>query len=743
MTWNELENAVRNIASCIWEAPAISKTINGVQIDCVVEYRSNYLCLVEVTKNNTLEKVRNDITKLSAVGFTLLRDEIYSEKYIVLSGSPTNSMRELAAKSKIKILSFEEFEKKWFDYKRYVFLRSQQSFGSAVDIQNGNPETGPYIPVVYVDAKTGDKYDINKIATKLKRGAKIILKGSFGTGKSRCVKQLFDLLSKNHEESFFYTISINLREHWGAKNYKEILQRHFDDLSFNFNNFKRICTKSNIIFLLDGFDEIGSQSWSVDSEKMHLLREKAVLAIKDLVLNTQGGCLITGREHYFNSDNEMLNCLGLDNKSTLILQCAEEFNEEQIKQYIKTNCDKTVQSIPKWLPKRPLIMSIAIHNVYELFNNNTSIVNEYDFWSEFLSLLAKREAKINSALHDETIKNIMIKVSRISRTKEKDLGPITVMDLNKAFEDITGERPNEESAIMLHRLPGLGRVNADTNDRMFVDSYILNGLRAEDIINIVEKNEVNVYNDNWINALNLEGVSILSSYLELDDEKIKKFLNTAVLSSRKNNAMLSADIVSTFCKIKYYSNIDFKGIVISEIHIQSLDFSNKKIENLNFINSWIDELDITNVGLESVNFSNCIIGKIKGIATKSSLPETFIQCEVDEYQPVSTVARIKTANLSRAQTILLTIIKKIFSTISKGNGRKEEALLRGLGDRSDSKICDKILNKMITDQIITKHKGKEGWVYSPVLKNTERMCNILSDLSNSKDELWYYASELE
>lgn len=207
--------------------------------------------------------------------------------------------------------------------------------------------------------------------------------------------------------------------------------------------------------------------------------------------------------------------------------------------------------------------------------------------------------------------------------------------------------------------------------------------------------------------------------------------------------MLSADIVSTFCKIKYYSNFDFKGIVISEIHIQSLDFSNKKIENLNFINSWIDELDITNVGLESVNFSNCIIGKIKGIATKSSLPETFIQCDVDEYQPVSTVARIKTANLSRAQTILLTIIKKIFSTISKGNGRKEEALLRGLGDRSDSKICDKILNKMITDQIITKHKGKEGWVYSPVLKNTERMCNILSDLSNSKDELWYYASELE
>lgn len=743
MNWSDLENAVRNVASCIWAAPAFSKTICGVQIDCVVEYRRDYWCLVEVTKNNTLEKVRKDIAKLSSLNFSLLGDGIYSEKYIVLSSTPTDSMRVLASKSKIEILSFDEFEKKWFDYKKYVYTRSQHAFGSAVDIESGIPETGKYIPVAYVDVKTGDKYDINQIAKKLEMGAKIVLKGSFGTGKSRCVKQLFDLLSKKHDDSFYYTISINLREHWGAKNYKEVLQRHFDDLSLDSNNFKRISNKSNIIFLLDGFDEIGSQSWSVDPEKMHSLREKAVLAIKDLVLNTKGGCLITGREHYFNSDSEMMSCLGLDCKTSLILQCAEEFDENQIKQYIETNCAKMVQYIPQWLPKRPLIMSIAIHNVYELFNNNTSIVSEYDFWNKFLSLLAKREAKINSALYDETIRGIMIRVSRISRTKDKDLGPITVTDLNRAFEDITGERPNEESAIMLHRLPGLGRVNADTNDRMFVDSYILNGLRAEDIICITEKNEVSVYSEKWINALNEEGLSILSSYLELDDEKTKKFLNTAVLSARKTNAMLASDIVSAFCKTQYYSDLDFKGISIGEIHAYSLDFSNKKIENLTIENSWIDELDLTNVGFKYVNFSNCIIGKIKGIASKGSLPESFIKCEVDEYQPVSTVARIKSANLSRAQIILLTIIKKIFSTISKGNGRKEEALLRGLGDRSDSKICDKILNKMITEQIITKHKGKEGWVYSPVLKNTERMCNILSDLSNSKDTLWLFVSELE
>ena len=31
---------------------------------------------------------------------------------------------------------------------------------------------------------------------------------------------------------------------------------------------------------------------------------------------------------------------------------------------------------------------------------------------------------------------------------------------------------------------------------------------------------------------------------------------------------------------------------------------------------------------------------------------------------------------------------------------------------------------------------------SPILKNTERMCKILSDLSNSQDDLWIFATNL-
>lgn len=742
MYWKELEEIVRQIASKMWDSNATSKVIDGVQIDCVVEQNEDYWYLVEVSQRDKLEKVRTDILKLATVSNSLMNRGIYTKKYIILEDKPTASMKSTGKSSKIEVLSIDEFEKMWFDYNAYVFNRLKQPFGSVVDLETGRPEQGIYIPVTYKDVNANKTYTVEEIGKKLIRGNRIVLKGSFGTGKSSCVKQLFDLLSKEHEKSPTYTLALNLREHWGAKSYRELIQRHFEDLGLNPDSYRKIINKENIIFLLDGFDEIGSQSWSIDPEKIQNVRARAVLPVKELLKNIKGGCIITGREHYFNSDKEMLTCLGLS-PDTLILECAEEFDEPQIKQYLAQNKDSSVTYIPYWLPKRPLIMSIAIHNVKDIFDENNTIVNEYDFWDKFFTLLSKREANISAALNDETIKQIMIAISRISRCKEKDLGPITLNDLNTAFEKVTGNRPNEESAIMLHRLPGLGRIDANSNDRTFVDSYILNGLRAEDIIQIVRRNEQTAYEERWINNINKEGNNILSNYLEYDNSRLKDFLNAAVLCSKKRNSILLADIVAAISRCMCYKQINFKNITVNDAYIPYLDFSNKEIKEIQFRKVWIQELDLTSVNLENVVFYECDIDKLTGISSASSLQDVLQNCKVSEYQLVSTVNRIKKANLTRSQTILVTIIKKLFSTINKGNGRKEEALLRGLGDKSDSKTCDKIINRMITDGLINKHKGKEGWIYSPVLSNAARMMKILGDLTNSKDELWIFATEID
>ena len=127
---------------------------------------------------------------------------------------------------------------------------------------------------------------IDEIINLLKSGKKVILKGDFGLGKSRCVKQIFDILTQDVVRSP-YTIAINLREHWGAKRALEILNRHFSELGLDAQNFIKTYEQPNTIYLLDGFDEIGTQSWSSDPRKMQHLREISVCALKDLVGQVQ------------------------------------------------------------------------------------------------------------------------------------------------------------------------------------------------------------------------------------------------------------------------------------------------------------------------------------------------------------------------------------------------------------------------------------------------------------------------
>ena len=121
-----------------------------------------------------------------------------------------------------------------------------------------------------------------------------------------------------------------MREHWGAKRAQEILMRHFEDMGMSANNILQIFDRGNFVYLLDGFDEIGTQSWSSDIQRMQHIRKISVCALKDLISRVQGGVLITGRDYFFNSDEEMLSSLGLDAKQTIIMECNPEFTEKEL-----------------------------------------------------------------------------------------------------------------------------------------------------------------------------------------------------------------------------------------------------------------------------------------------------------------------------------------------------------------------------------------------------------------------------
>ncbi|MCE8472308.1 AAA family ATPase, partial [Rhodovulum sulfidophilum] len=172
-------------------------------------------------------------------------------------------------------------------------------------------------------------YSVDEISQLLTNGKRIILLGEFGTGKSRCAKEVFEKISRN--DILFPTLAINLREHWGHQSFDLIVRSHLSSLGLSGleDSAVRLVRSGALGFILDGIDEIGSQSWSGEPERLKEIRRRSLQGVRDIVSKLGGkGVLLCGRAHYFSNDEEMLSCLGLK-EDTILLSCPEEFTEDQ------------------------------------------------------------------------------------------------------------------------------------------------------------------------------------------------------------------------------------------------------------------------------------------------------------------------------------------------------------------------------------------------------------------------------
>lgn len=744
MSWQTFEEKIRNIAVLRWNCNAHTETIAGIKCDCILRVSLDQCIAIEITEENDLAKVRADIAKLWTIKNAFMVEDVFCRCYFVMKDKPTDTMRATGLAQKVYVMSAEEFQNEFFDYKSYIHIRKTKSFGSLINFETGEPETNTYIDVQYRNKRSGEELSIYDIISLLKKGKKVILKGDFGLGKSRCIKQIFDVLTENPVNNP-YTIAINLRDHWGARRCLEILTRHFQDLGLDSNNFVKCYENPNTVYLLDGFDEIGTQSWSSDTKKMQHTRELSVCALKDLVCNTRGGVLIAGREYYFNSDSEMLNCLGLTEQNAVILECHHEFTETELIAFVKTNLQNhpnidKLDSFPIWLPKRPLVMQLLLLYASEIFSTEYALDDICGFWYAFLQRMSEREAKIYPALNPETIKGVLIALATKTRKSVQNTGPISQTDLSNAFLATAGISPTDESAIMLQRLPSLGRVNADSPDRQFLDTFILNGLRAECIIQLSKSWDTKIMSDDWKNPLDHVGLSILAEYIAKDDKRPDLFLGLARQACKVGNKVLASDIVAAIC-LTNVNFIDFHDLCIDDGYFSYLSFEGKEISRLTLNECIIERFDLTNAQLHSdTHLSRCLISTAYGIASHKSIPDNLVECSVEMYEALATTTLVKKARLSEPQKILVQMLRKIF--IQPGAGRMESALLRGMGTSVNRKLCERILAALIDEQLITKTKGDEGYIYHPVRGEMPRIDKIITQLTLSTDPLWLKISQL-
>lgn len=727
MDWQSLETEARKIAASVWAAPCTAELVNGVRCDGVIKFRPDYWILIEVSKSNTLDKLRTDLAKFGAMRLFLMSQQIYAECYFITAGD-TSSLRITGEGMNVGVYSLAEFGSKFLGSSQYFNERRLAPFGSAVNPDTGEVDSIPYIEITYRD-HAGNKYSVPDIAREVVNGRQIVLLGEFGSGKSRCLMEAFNALSGPSIP--FQPFAINLRDHWGFKRFNTLIVDHLSRLglsSFS-ESLIRSVKRGNHALLLDGFDEIGSQSWSGATDRLAEVRRASSEAVRDLLANSKGaGILITGREHYFDSPEEMAESLGLS-PGHIVLTCPAEFSEAEAAAYISLATGRSV--VPDWMPKKPLICQLLARLDPESIEEiQGSAKGEVDFFEQVFDAVCIRETKIHPTVQTSTLRNVLLNLAQFSRQNAEGQDNLPPEIVNEAFYKAAGYAPLDEAAILLQRLPYLGRVSAGSPDRRFIDQYAKDGLRGLATASAILAYDAEVATSKWAQPLKAFGIEVLSGKGQTSGQA----LQYAKHCSTKGNNQLACDVVAA-TSLSGSGDHDYRGLMLTGGEIDLLSFSEAKSSNLTVSNVYIRRLVIDDAIFVSVVFSNCIFAKVEGLGNLSALPAVFEDgCIAENYEPVLTVSRISELSLSNKHKTLMALIKKLF--FQPGGGRQEDALLRGTEGYWDAEAAGATLRYLEGNHMVLKARGAHGALYVPQRRFTRRMQDVFDQRSNSTDEIW-------
>lgn len=579
ISWQQVEKDTIKLAKAIWGENVAPETIAGVKCDAVAKIDKDYWIVIEISKQNSLAKLREDLAKLNTVKQYLISKNIFTKCYFVTSANHP-SIKDSGDSLNIEVHTLQTFANNFLGSEHYNVERSRAHFGSAVNPDSGQKDDSEYTPIFYID-DAGHRYTVSNICEALKAGKKIILVGEFGTGKSRCLMEVFNILAKNN---IFPPIAINLRDHWGHKRLSYIIRSHLDLLGLEkfSDSLIRSLRRGNHLILLDGIDEVGSQSWSGDAARLTEIRKISLEGVRDIIsLCNSSGILLTGREHYFSSDEEMLECLGLSKDKILKLRCPDEFSDDEIKQYIQKNTK--LQSVPEWVPRKPLICQLLCRlDPEEIKSLEQNAHGEVEFFEKIFDAICDRETRINPAIYKDVLKNILLYLAQYTRKFTELKECISIVDINTAFYKVTGYAPIDESAVLLQRLPYLGRVGSGGSERIFVDTYARDGLRGLSLANILTTQDKSIATENWIQPIGQLGIKIVANKIS-PSQHLKKFI--AYCSNHGN-----AQVVCDYITLHFFLGldiIDFKDLSVNNGNFDELDFIDSTIKNITITGCYI------------------------------------------------------------------------------------------------------------------------------------------------------------
>jgi NACHT domain len=752
----KFEDEARRIARQLWPAAefAGAKKVDGRERDGVFE-TEECIHLLEATVSRTKAKAEEDVKKLVALATNVRKHSTTKAVrcWFITRDEPTADQRKVAEKHRdlVNTLSFSQFQARLVDARAYLNAREDCTFGSVRD-----PVTGKGSPTVdYIEIQLSDRGRASvrsprELRDDLLNGKRIVILGDYGAGKSMTMRFLYRGLRSAYQsgKTSRFPVYVNLRDHYGQTEPSEVLERHARTIGFGAtSHLVRAWRAGYVHLLLDGFDEVTTINIQGLWRRLQDNRYRAMEAVRRLLREHPAGAglALSGRAHFFDSDRERRNALGLD--GSFSEYSLTEFSDDQIKEYIEKSGFAGV--VPQWLPSRPLLVAyLAARGLLPEIaksQGGEGSLDPADGWDFLLDKIASREAEIEAGIDGATVRRILERLATKARAFQGGLGPLARDAVTSAFQEICGYAPEERGMVLLQRLPGLGIDRGEEDTRSFVDEDFVDACRAGDVLDFIS----NPYSTDAPFITNMEcGIGTLALAIVAKKSEQRRFatgkLNAAISRARTNApGYLLADLIR--CAFETSTPVGettfLKDFLLPELELTAslADVSRVEFQDCFFTRVGIDA-DANESNLP--RFRNCYIGTLEGRLSANDLPVgRFEECIIEEFSADSdTTNAVLSLDLPLGVRVLITVLKKLYER--RGSGRRENALFRGLDHRSKRVVMD-VLRLLQREQVAACCKRGTDTIWLPDRPSRKRVGRIIASPTAGNDPLITAARALE
>ena len=740
----QFEEDVRRIARARWPQAEYggSQMINGRETDGIFE-TDECIHAIEATTSRTRNKASQDIEKLIRV-----LDEFRPTAgtralcgWFITRDDPTVEQRQISTPyDNINVLSFSQFQMSLIDTKAYLSARTNYAFGSVRDPATGKPGSADikYIPLGIVRKNPDGQVSLADLVDTLSHGSCAVLLGDYGAGKSMTLREIYRLLRRRHlrDTTTRFPVYINLRDHYGQNDPAEVLTRHARQVGFaSPSQLVRAWRAGYVHLLVDGFDEVAVANIQGLWRKLRETRYRAMEVVRRLIQENPlgSGCIVAGRAHFFDSREERQKALfptkaAADRCLELSL---DEFNDQQIAAYLDKKPVGAV--LPSWLPSRPLLIGyLAVNGILQNFGDVDSSINEVgraQGWDLLLDMVSDREAEIDAGIDGQTIRKILERLATKTRTTMGTLGSISPASIIRAFRDVCGYEPGEESMVVLQRLPGLGVDHEEEGSRAFLDSSFADSCKAGDLVKFIEhpygfEPDVLGLMESEIGELGIEVASWKTTLRGFNEGKMNAALSVA------QDAGANYLVIDLIRLLMHSDWAIQRSVIIDSCALQEFELSDTDtdLSVVQFSNSFFGRVEV-NPGFDDTRspvFQECYINEIDGRVSIRDLPPGKFDSDcffVTFSGTANTTSDFLNLDIALGKRVCLTILKKLYQ--QRGAGRRENALQRGLDHRA-SRLVPDVLEVLRSEGLAIVERWRGNTVWRPVRGCRPRVGRIIS-----------------